>query len=163
MTRNATEPKGPAGPRERQYPTRCVECGAKAASPTRIRHTVEKNHDGRLYRLDIAKLSVIKCASCGELYFDKDSDEQIARALRDELGLLHPDQIRGQLGNLGLEQKEFANALGVAPETVSRWLNGALIQSRAMDNLLRVFIAVPEARAFLQRRPPDVKGRAGAA
>ncbi len=34
--------------------------------------------------------------------------------------------------------QELAERLGVAPETISRWVNGALIQSRAMDNFLRV-------------------------
>jgi len=43
----------------------------------------------------------------------------------------------------------FAGRVGVAPETMCRWLSGAMIQSRAMDNLMRVFFALPEARAAL--------------
>ena len=43
----------------------------------------------------------------------------------------------------------------VAPETISRWVNGALIQSRAMDNLLRLFFALPEVRDALRGGSQD--------
>ena len=52
---------------------------------------------------------------------------------------------------LGLTQKQFANLLGVGEATISRWESGAMIQSRAMDNFLRVFFAVPQARDALDR------------
>src|SRR5262249_5932204 len=48
-----------------------------------------------------------------------------------------------------------AERLGVAPETISRWVNGALIQSRAMDNLLRLFFALPEVRDVLRGASQD--------
>ncbi len=51
--------------------------------------------------------------------------------------------------NPKLNQQQLAERLGVAPETISRWLNGALIQSRAMDNLLRVYFAFPQVQAAL--------------
>jgi transcriptional regulator with XRE-family HTH domain len=80
-------------------------------------------------------------------------DEKINEALRAHLRLLTPGQIRKGLETLGLQQQELAEQLGVAKETISRWLNGALIQSRAMDNLLRVFFALPAVRSVL--RGPD--------
>jgi transcriptional regulator with XRE-family HTH domain len=43
----------------------------------------------------------------------------------------------------------LAERLGVAEETISRWETGALIQSRAMDNLLRVYFANADVRAAL--------------
>jgi transcriptional regulator with XRE-family HTH domain len=69
--------------------------------------------------------------------------------------LLTPAQIRKGIEHLGLKQQEFAERLGVAPETISRWVNGALIQSRAMDNLLRVYFAIPEVRAVLRGAEQD--------
>jgi hypothetical protein len=39
--------------------------------------------------------------------------------------------------------------------TASRWVSGALIQSRAMDNLLRLFFALPEVRNVLQGENQD--------
>ena len=45
--------------------------------------------------------------------------------------------------------RSLAGQLGVAVETISRWENGALTQTRAMDRYLRVYFGVPAARAAL--------------
>jgi putative zinc finger/helix-turn-helix YgiT family protein len=83
------------------------------------------------------------------LVFDNDADEQIAQALREKLGLLSGGQIRQNREMLGLSQRRLAEHLGVAVETISRWENGALTQTRAMDRYLRVYFGVPAARAAL--------------
>ena len=69
--------------------------------------------------------------------------------MREQLGLLAADQIRKNREALGLSQRVLAEHLGVAAETISRWENGALIQTRAMDRYLRVYFGVPAARAAL--------------
>ena len=66
-----------------------------------------------------------------------------------QLGLLSGAQIRKNREELGLSQREMAEHLGVAVETISRWENSALTQTRAMDRYLRVYFAVPAARAAL--------------
>ncbi len=43
----------------------------------------------------------------------------------------------------------MAQQMGVAVETISRWENGVLTQTRAMDRYLRVYFGVPAARAAL--------------
>ena len=48
-----------------------------------------------------------------------------------------------------MTQKEAAERLGIAEATLSRWLNETQIQSRAMDNLLRIFFAFPQVRLAL--------------
>lgn len=131
------------------FPWRCPECGKKAVQPATVRHTSQIKHDGRLYSVEIPGLRVPRCSACGELVFDNDADEQIARALRDQLGLLSGEQIRKNREDLGLSQRVLAEHLGVAVETISRWENGALTQTRAMDRYLRVYFGVPAARAAL--------------
>jgi putative zinc finger/helix-turn-helix YgiT family protein len=81
--------------------------------------------------------------------FDNEADEQIARALREQLGLLSGELIRKNRDELGLSQRELAEHLGVATETISRWETGALTQTRAMDRYLRLYFNVPAARAAL--------------
>jgi transcriptional regulator with XRE-family HTH domain len=54
-----------------------------------------------------------------------------------------------------MTQKEAAERLGTAEATLSRWLNETQIQSRAMDNLLRVFFAFPQVRAALNGAGQD--------
>lgn len=63
--------------------------------------------------------------------------------------LLTPEQIETAIQQLGLRQKELAARLGVAEETISRWINGSMLQTRAMDNLLRAYFALPQLRAAL--------------
>jgi len=41
---------------------------------------------------------------------------------------------------------EAAERLGIAEETLSRWINGLQIQTRAMDNWLRAFFGFPVVR-----------------
>ena len=77
------------------------------------------------------------------------SDEQIAAALRRQLGLLSADEIRKSRDALGLSQPALAEHLGVAVETISRWENGVLTQTKAMDRYLRVYFGVPAAPAGL--------------
>ena len=45
--------------------------------------------------------------------------------------------------------------MGIAEATLSRWLSETQIQSRAMDNLLRVFFAFPEVRMALSGNVQD--------
>jgi len=136
------------------YPRGCTECGETTVMPTDIAYDAEVKHDGRLHRFRISSLTIDKCGRCGEEYFTNRTDEQIAAALREFLGLLQPQDIRRRLDELGLTQRSFAERLGVAPETVSRWLNGLSIQTRAMDNLMRVFFGFESVRNVLTADGP---------
>jgi putative zinc finger/helix-turn-helix YgiT family protein len=136
-------------PVDRPFPWRCPECGKKEVRQATVRHVAEIRHDDRVYLVEVAKLRVPRCRACGELVFDNVADEQIAAVLRDQLGLLSALQIRENREQLGLTQRELADHLGVAVETISRWVTGALTQTRAMDRYLRLYFGVPAARAAL--------------
>jgi putative zinc finger/helix-turn-helix YgiT family protein len=118
-------------------------------------YAIDVKHDGQLYHLEIPELKIPKCRACGELVFSNSVDDEILKALRAHLRLLTPEQIRGGREALGFKSNEFADKLGIAAETVSRWESGGLIQSRAMDNFLRVFFAIPQARAVLRGSEQD--------
>lgn len=136
--------------RSKPFPWRCPECGKKEVRAAQVAYTTEIKHEGRLYTVAIPELSVPRCGACGELVFDVRADEQIARALRNQLGLLSAEQIRTNREKLGLSQRQLAERLGVAIETISRWETGALTQSRAMDRYLRVYFGVPAVRVVLE-------------
>jgi putative zinc finger/helix-turn-helix YgiT family protein len=118
-------------------------------------YTAEVNHDGRLYQVQVPALEIPRCRACGELVFTHRVDEQITDALRAHLRILTPAQIRESRKALGLLQQELAERLGVAEATISRWETGTLIQSRAMDNLLRAYFALPALRAALRGAEQD--------
>ena len=133
----------------RAFPWKCPECGKKEVRRSAVHHVSEIRHDGRVYTVEVRRLRVPKCRACGELVFDNVADEQIAAALRQQLGLLSVEQIRVNREQLSLSQRDLADHLGVAVETISRWENGVLTQTRAMDRYLRVYFGVPAARAAL--------------
>ena len=133
----------------RPFPWRCTNCGERAVELATICHTAKVKHDNRTYTVDVPKLEVPRCKKCGELVFDDLADEQISRALRSQLHLLTPDQIREGIERLEMTQRQLANRLGTAEATVSRWCSGAVIQSRSMDKFLRAFFASPETREVL--------------
>jgi putative zinc finger/helix-turn-helix YgiT family protein len=131
----------------RPYPQPCSECGRESVQPSIIAYDAAVKHDGRLYQFHIPELHVDKCANCGEFFINAASDDEISQALRKHLGLLSPEEIRGQIETLGLTQKEFGERIGVAAETISRWLSGGYIQSRAMDNLMRFFFELERTKS----------------
>jgi DNA-binding transcriptional regulator YiaG len=132
----------------RPFPLPCAECGKDEVWPSTIAHDAEIKHDGRLYRLRINQLHVNQCSACGEVFFDHLTDTEISQALRTHLNLLSPQEIRDRLARLQMTQKEFGASIHVAAETISRWLSGAYIQSRAYDKLMRFFFGhVEEGRA----------------
>ena len=160
------KPKRIPGPRP--FPWRCPDCREKAVWEATIDYTSHMKYEGKLRAVHLPELVVPKCRACGEVLFDNEADRQICDGLRREMGLLAPDTILANRKTLGLTQKQLAAELGVADETLSRWENDRLIQSRAMDKLLRLFFAVPEARATLRGMGDDprvgqsVVGEAGA-
>jgi putative zinc finger/helix-turn-helix YgiT family protein len=112
-------------------------------------YEAEVRHDGRLHTFTIPNLELPVCQACGEKVFTEKVDAQVNDALRAHLKLLTPAQIRDGIKRVGLSQKNFASRVGIAEATLSRWLNETQIQSRAMDNLLRIFFASQQVRAAL--------------
>jgi HTH-type transcriptional regulator / antitoxin MqsA len=120
-------------------------------NPAVVPHRSEVNHDGNLYEVQLPGLQVPRCDACGELIFNEFAESQISDSLRARLGIMQPGAIQGERERLGLDQAQLARQLGVAETAVARWESGDVIPSRAMDNLLRLFFELPEARAKLSR------------
>jgi len=150
---------------DKPFPWRCTDCGKTAIEPDVIDHTSMIKYDGRLHEVRIPNLHILRCRNCGGILFGNEADEQIARALRDKLHLLQPEQIRENRTHesIRLKQSEFARKIGVAAESLSRWENGHIIQSRGHDRFMRAFFALPELRAFLDRleEQPDLGAQVG--
>jgi putative zinc finger/helix-turn-helix YgiT family protein len=147
----------PAG-RDRPFPWRCVECREKQVYPQATDYTITVKHDGRPYEIHIPDLEIPTCRNCGEKVFGGKEDGRITDALREHVGLLKPGEIRRKREGLKLTQDALAEQLGVAKETISRWETGGVIQSRAMDKLLRLFFGCPPVREFLQQRTEGNNG-----
>ncbi|MCE9531555.1 MAG: helix-turn-helix domain-containing protein [Planctomycetes bacterium] len=116
-----------------------------------ISYDTVMNHDGRSYQVHIPNLSAPKCSNCGEISFDVVADIEIDEFFRAEAKLLTPRKIREEREKLGLTQRELAQDLDIAEETLSRWETGIQIQQRAFDKLLRGYFDDENVRAYYSR------------
>lgn len=138
-------------PKSRPYPWLCVDCFTRTVVPAVRDETFRVKHDGVIHELHLANIEIPRCQTCGNQIVTTEVDERVNDALRAKLHLLTPAQIRANIKKLGLTQLELADWLDVAPETVSRWMTGALIQSSRMNKRLRMFFAFPAAREMIRR------------
>jgi putative zinc finger/helix-turn-helix YgiT family protein len=137
---------------DRPFPWRCVNCRAKEVVPQPTDHSADIAYDGKVYTIRIPDLVIPICGKCGAKVFGVGDDDRIREALRAQVGLLAPQQIAQGRARLAMTQQELSEQLGVSVETVVRWEAGGIIQSRALDNLLRVFFESEEARRLLRGR-----------
>jgi putative zinc finger/helix-turn-helix YgiT family protein len=136
---------------QRAFSRKCGKCRQQAVEIAIIPYDVQVDHDGRKYNVSIPSLSVPKCGNCGDISIDDEADKQIDTAFRKVAGLLTPEEIRAGHEACGLNQQRFADVLGIASSTLSRWENGAQVQQRSLDRLMRAFFDVPALREYLMR------------
>ena len=126
----------------RPFPWRCSACGKIELAPAVVRTTTAVKHHGRSHQVRVSDLPVLKCGACGALVFQNEAHQRIGRALRHQLGLLQPEEIRdGRKRANDITQEQLAQAVDAAVATVSRWETGAVIQSRRADKALRRYFA----------------------
>jgi transcriptional regulator with XRE-family HTH domain len=119
------------------FPWTCPNCDSLAVREEIVPYTASGQHDNRPFEVNIPDLHVPKCSKCGELVFDRIANEHVSDAIRRNLGLLGPREISDKIRELGITHKQLAEELLVSQETLSRWISGAVIQSRHNDLRLR--------------------------
>ena len=108
-----------------------------------VSHDDEVKYDGRLLKFNIPELTLPVCQACGGKLFTSEVESQFDAALRSHLGLLAPEEIQAQLDRLGLTVEQVAERTGIDKTTITLWIDDTEIQSKAMDNLLRLFFESP--------------------
>jgi hypothetical protein len=79
---------GAVNSKTKPHPRHCTACGETAVMAAVIAYDAEVKQAGRLHKFRISRLTIDKCQRCGEEFFTNRTDEQIAAALRESLGLL---------------------------------------------------------------------------
>ncbi len=127
----------------------CATCGAS------MRTTVEnyRYSASGLRNVVLKSVLVHRCRRCGDHEVDipriLDLHQAIARALATKQPTLAPAEIRFLRKHLGFSGSAFAREMGVTPETVSRWENGALGMGLSAERLLRLMVLTKSlARAY---------------
>jgi DNA-binding transcriptional regulator YiaG len=145
--------------RAKPFPWTCLHCGTRTVNPVTEDYVTKTGYDGKTYEVCVANAVIPSCSHCGRKVLTDSVNRQISAALRAKLELLTPEEIKGNIETLGLSQKEVASRLGVAQETLSRWITGAVLQTRSNDRALRVFFYLPAARELLKEPMDPAIGR----
>jgi DNA-binding transcriptional regulator YiaG len=153
MMSEPTAPATPVKPAGKPFPRFCDRCRKWTVWPATIAYDHQIRLEGQLHHVYTPQLVVPRCQECGELFFDNDTEKQVSQAVRTQLHLLLPEQIRANRESLGPSLAELADKLGVTAEVLGDWEEGLVYQPRALDNLLRVYFALPAVRSVL--RGPD--------
>jgi len=126
---------------------RCPICGGEAHLTREVRPITI------LGRSVAVEDEFYRCTQCREeVYRAGMMDVVMRRAtakIREEDGLLTPDEVRAIRRKYGLTQPEFERLLGVGANTVVRWERGTVPQGSAADSLLRLLDEFPENARFL--------------
>jgi putative zinc finger/helix-turn-helix YgiT family protein len=129
---------------------RCPCC--KADSLVETTQAVDRayEYEGDTINVSLPRVPVVRCNACDEVFFGSKADDVLTEEFRRLIKLLSPNRIKELRNELGISAKELGELTGIAPETISRWERGHVIQSRAMDKFLRVTLEVSDARAHLR-------------
>lgn len=129
----------------------CVNCETGTATEV-VRNRVVLLHGRELH---IADDRFMKCDTCGEEYYTDEQSRDYVRKVNDarrrDESLLTGEQIQRLRRSLLLSQAQLEDALGVSHKTVVRWETGTAVQSKALDDVLRLIALDPDNLRLLVR------------
>lgn len=125
--------------------TTCRSCGGVL---TIERNATRRYTAGGLPHVELHGLEVRRCGGCGEETVAIPKMAQlhrvIAHAFVMQRRMLAPVEVRFLRKHIGLSAGDFAQRMGVARETVSRWEGGQQPMGASADRLLRLLVVVHE-------------------
>lgn len=120
---------------------KCADCGKQLATE---RNAVRRYEIGGLPHVELHGVEVTTCKGCGRETITIPRIGQLHRVLAQTLvtqqRMLAPVEIRFLRKHSGLSTADFAQRMGVARETASRWETGAKPMSAVADRLLRALV-----------------------
>jgi putative transcriptional regulator len=118
----------------------CLICG----TPMETRRENYQYTASGLPHVTLQQVEVSRCPNCGETEVAIPHIEALHRAIATALvrkpARLAPAEIRFLRKSLGWSGSDFADRLGIAPETVSRWEQGKTPMGATADRLLRLLV-----------------------
>jgi putative zinc finger/helix-turn-helix YgiT family protein len=124
---------------------KCDDCRGPV---TTERNAVRRYNIGGLPHVELHGVEVTHCQSCGKEGIAIPQIGQLHRVLADafvqQRRMLAPAEIRYLRKHIGLSAGDFAQIMGVARETVSRWETGAQPMGAVADRLLRLLVVTHE-------------------
>ena len=134
---------------------RCPICGEGILERDVITETFEYKGE----KIDIPNYVIFKCENCDESIVEKNTLKTSGKTIRDFQrrvdGLLTSNEIKKIRKSFGFTQEDIGNLLGGGAKGFARYETGKVSQSKAMDNLLRIIDAHPDALDVLAALVPE--------
>jgi putative zinc finger/helix-turn-helix YgiT family protein len=142
---------GPERRKSRRPPDdACPTCGT-IMRPHRGTRTLPVNGEP----MRVPGISYLLCPKCGETLTNYEQVgylfDRAHQLYREKHHLLSPSEIEEIRERHGLTQAALAKLLRLGANTISRWESDRMVQTAAMDVLLRLIRDVPETLRFLRR------------
>lgn len=130
--------------------TQCGICGGEAV-------LISEEREVRIgKRSAVVEDQFFRCSACGEELYEPGQMDAVmlkaSNAIREDLGLMMPEEIKSLRESLELSQAEFERLIGVGRKTVVRWERGTVFQNQATDALLCALRDVPGLTAYFSAR-----------
>ena len=121
----------------------CPICGTGRLAEKVIDETFEyKGHS-----ITVSGYAILECSACEEAIVEPASSRKATRILkefnRSVDGLLSSAEIKRIRKNVGLTQEGMAEICGGGKKGFARYESGQVVQSKGMDNLLRIIDRFP--------------------
>lgn len=122
---------------------KCIMCASKM---NKVQESSFHYTDCGLSKVYLKGIVVHKCTNkeCGEEEIIIPNMEELHQLLAEkvasQVNKLLPEEIRFLRTHLGFSGVDFAQAIGVSAETVSRWEKGSVNMKEASERFLRVLI-----------------------
>jgi HTH-type transcriptional regulator/antitoxin MqsA len=143
--------------------TRCAICGKDELVEKHGTFEFEWPTDISAKPSRFADATWCACGACGEEVLPA---ELIARVEAERYrldGLLSPAEVLAVRKRLGLTQRDMSKLLGVGEKSYTRWELGLSVQTKSMDNLVRLADQHPEVLAKIEaQRRPERRGEIAA-
>ena len=134
---------------KKPFPWRGSNCGEQAIYGAVVDYSTTMHYERQAYTVKVDGLKTPKCAKCGRVAPGSEAMEILDDVFLRQLNLLSPEQVQQHRLNANLTQQELAAALGVEEFIVKNLESGLQMQSRIMDNLMRLFFGLAQVREIL--------------
>lgn len=108
---------------------------------------IKRNFQYKGKTFSIENCPALVCKACGESFLNEPKMKPIEKEIKKQHriidNLLSSEEVKNIRRHLGLSKKDLSNLLGGGEKGFSRYENGSINQSKAMDNLLRLLKQYP--------------------
>ena len=134
----------------------CASCEKGNLREQRLDYTVTAADGAKVV---VPNLLVEVCDHCGEIAVAADAAAVVDAAIAEQTEQLTVRELGRIREDLGVDQTEMSEILGLGGKTYHRWEKGNQVPSRSMGYYLRTLAEFPEAFAWLRERGWRTKKR----